>query len=82
MIVERKCLSCRLSAENPDLTPDQRIEAATQMDGNPPKMCLAHPPQWVLIPAANGGMAMTCMFPVVNVNSISCADYEPEFLHG
>lgn len=81
MIVERKCLSCRLSAENPDLTPDQRIEAATQTGGETPRLCLAHPPQWVAIPTPQG-MMMTVMHPTVGVRSISCADYEPEFLNG
>lgn len=81
MQVERKCFSCRLSAENPDVTPDQRLEAAAQSGGLPPRLCLAHPPHWVLIPGPQG-VAMTCMFPVVNANSISCADFEPEFLNG
>lgn len=79
MIIERKCLSCRLSAENPDLSPDERLQQATQ--GPAPRLCLAHPPTFTVIPTERGPM-MTPLYPAVTVTTISCADYEPEFLNG
>lgn len=79
MIIERKCLTCRLSAENPDLTPDQRLEAARAGDDG--RLCLAHPPQVMIWPTQNGP-AIVAAYPPVSSKSASCADFEPEFLNG
>lgn len=79
MQVERKCMSCRLSADNPDVTADLRLEALAR--GGVPRLCLARPPQWVTVPTPQG-WTMTMMFPTVNAQSTSCADFEPEFLNG
>lgn len=79
MNAERKCFSCRLSADNPDVTPDQRLAAAQH--GGLPRICLARPPQVVMIPPPQGwGMAL--MYPTITAHTVSCADFEPEFLNG
>lgn len=78
MIAERKCLSCGLTARNPDVTPEQRLQMAAA--GVSTRLCLAVPPQVIIIHTPNGQQG-TMAYPSVDANTISCNLFTPGVLH-
>lgn len=66
--IQRECLKCYYSMRDPAATPDQIIVGQVQ------HLCLRHPPTTHPLPT-QGGLALMTVYPNVNAQTISCAEW-------
>lgn len=71
MEITRRCLECYYSARELNPTPEQIIT------GQVPHLCLALPPSAQLL-AANHGMVTVAFYPLVNAETVSCGNFQPQ----